>query len=375
MTLNQYLHFPKGNGSYTVAENLSKNVRSINGLWVIGEESSGIYTNEDFPVFFSHPKTKGKRFSELSSSEYQDYQRRVAEAVTIAPSENAALVHHGFFLAKEISEKVPVFSYLHGTEMLALKEGVPEYVKKDFYDGIASSEKVLVMSELQKKMAEDLFAGYLKSDVGVIGGGVDTNIFRPYSNKDQVIENYKLDPNKKIVLFAGRLTYEKGLEDLIQAFSSSHFSKDKQLVIVGQGNYYRPLKEMASEKDIDVNFILNQPQSELAKLMSSADVFVLPSHYESFGLVCLEALACHTPVVASNVGILKELVNPPFGGEMFDRTNYQEKTIVGIQRAIDEVLSKDKTDFSSQFENIINNYSWLKISEKLESIINSTLQS
>ncbi|MEA3430901.1 MAG: glycosyltransferase family 4 protein [Nanoarchaeota archaeon] len=357
--MKQYLHFPKGNGSYTVAENLARNANTK--LWAIGDYSSGLYIDGTFPVLFSHPKSSGKRFADLSQPEYWEYYNNLSKALASEPKD-LAIVHHGFAIAKILGKKQPVVSYLHGTEMLAFKH-VPEYIKQDVYDGLSLSKKVLVMSEKQKDMALDMFQHVLRCDVEVLSGGIDTDIFHPYDTLTKIKQLYSLNPDKKMILFAGRLTTEKNLDVLVDAFDTE-FSSDKQLVIVGSGSRSGDLSSYARDKD--VHFISALPQKELAQLMSAADVFVLPSTYESFGLVVLEAIASGTPVVASDVGILKQLIDPPNGGEVFSLNN---SSVDNLKSSIDKALCLDTQTFKEYSYSIRSGYSWEGVAKRFVHLV------
>jgi D-inositol-3-phosphate glycosyltransferase len=119
---------------------------------------------------------------------------------------------------------------------------------------------------------------------------------------------------KKIILYVGRIERLKGLDILLTAISLLEERSDVRLLVVG-GSPVRDreldrLKSGAARLGIAdmVTFTGSVPQSELPTYYSAADVFVLPSHYESFGLAALEAMACGIPIVVSRVGGLKTFV-------------------------------------------------------------------
>jgi len=367
--VGNFLHFPKGNGSYTVAENLARYVPSICNPWAVGENSSQIYNDGTFPVFLSHPQSSGKRFSNLNRREYQRYLQEIEKAISDVPEHDLALVHHGFILARKLSERFPVISYLHGTEMLALQSGLPDYVAEAIHSGISVSKEVLVMSEKQKTLAEKLFCKDLKKEPIVVTGGFDNNIFYPCPDHN-FYDRVGIADEKRKILFAGRITPEKGIDDLIRAFSDHSFSYDKQLIIVGDGNEKPGLMDLAMRLGIDARFLPAQRQDELARIMSSSDLFVLPSHYESFGLVCVESLACGTPVVGSDVGVLEDLIIPGRGGYVFKREEDYERTARNIRDAIVKSLHLDTLSFNAHAQMIREVYSWDTISHRFQRIIN-----
>jgi D-inositol-3-phosphate glycosyltransferase len=147
----------------------------------------------------------------------------------------------------------------------------------------------------------------------IIPCGVDLNLFRPV---DQATARRQLgfDPAEKLLLYVGRLEPQKGIERLLAAISHlKHFRKIKLAVIGGDGHpepEFQRLLQLSNELDIQdkVFFAGRVDQQDLPPYYSAADLLVVPSHHESFGLVALEALACGTPVVASDVGAMRSII-------------------------------------------------------------------
>jgi D-inositol-3-phosphate glycosyltransferase len=117
-----------------------------------------------------------------------------------------------------------------------------------------------------------------------------------------------------VVLFVGRIEPLKGIDRLIKAFSLLTSWPKIKLIIIGGGEYSRSevskLQKLARKLEVSDKVIFkgNVPQTKLATYYSAADVLAIPSYYESFGLVALESLACGTPVVASDVGDLGNII-------------------------------------------------------------------
>jgi glycogen(starch) synthase len=147
--------------------------------------------------------------------------------------------------------------------------------------------------------------------VSVIHNGVDP---RGWTATPEEIASVRADfaaPHRRIVLYFGRLEWEKGVLDLVNAFPAVlRAHPDCRLVIAGQGSQRQALIELAHQLSIreSVGFIGYLPDRTLAALVSAADVITLPSRYEPFGLVALEAAAAGTPLVTSTAGGLGEIV-------------------------------------------------------------------
>jgi D-inositol-3-phosphate glycosyltransferase len=150
----------------------------------------------------------------------------------------------------------------------------------------------------------------------VIPGGVDLERFRPHP-KAAARKAVGLEGAERLVLFVGRIQRLKGLEVLLRAFARLRDVGTTQLVIVGgqpgtghESREIARLQHLAAKLGLSeqTRFVGAVPHEELPLYYSAADVSVMPSSYESFGLVAVESLACGTPVVATRVGGLTSIV-------------------------------------------------------------------
>lgn len=183
---------------------------------------------------------------------------------------------------------------------------------------IADSVDAVVVSTSEEK--EDLHRLYQTPQrrIQVIPAGVDLDLFRPLG-KRKSREDLGIH-EKNMILYVGRVEPLKGIEILIKALPMLESSSDTRLMIVGgsseKDSELERLKGLATQLGIDDRVTFTGPlkQTELPTYYSAADAFVLPSYYESFGLVALEAMACGTPVVVSRVGGLKTFIRDGYTG-------------------------------------------------------------
>lgn len=166
---------------------------------------------------------------------------------------------------------------------------------------------------------EDLKTHYSvdESKVTVVPCGVNTSLFQPV-DKMEARARLGLGPDERIVVYIGRILPRKDVDNIICALGSLSVKGDGpvRLVVVGGENVdpnsptnleIRRLRRLSSQKGVSdrVWFTGNRPQSDLKHFYSAADVCATTPWYEPFGMVPLEAMACGTPVIASDVGGLK----------------------------------------------------------------------
>ncbi|MFZ0531237.1 MAG: glycosyltransferase [Propionicimonas sp.] len=162
--------------------------------------------------------------------------------------------------------------------------------------------------------------------VTIVSPGVDQELFRPLLPGEPTWSWPGAGPwPRGFVLFAARLQPLKGPDLAIGALANLEESIRPQLVIAGDtsadfADYELALRRLVSEHGLDagVTFVGPQPRPELARLMRSARVVLVPSHSETFGLVALEAEASGTPVIAAAAGGLREAVAHGETGQLMD---------------------------------------------------------
>jgi D-inositol-3-phosphate glycosyltransferase len=163
-----------------------------------------------------------------------------------------------------------------------------------------------------------------RSCISLVPPGVNTEIFAPTDSAD-LRRRLGIGAGEKVILFTGRLERLKGVEILVHALAAildSRTERDVRLLVLGadssngileagvHGGERARLEALAVEIGVDdrVDFLGTVPHQDLPAYYSLADVCAVPSYSESFGMVAIEAEACGTPVVASRIGGLRQLV-------------------------------------------------------------------
>ncbi|ELS58292.1 putative Glycosyl transferase [Streptomyces viridochromogenes Tue57] len=200
-------------------------------------------------------------------------------------------------------------------------------------------------------MREDILGCYPALDpdrVHVVHNGIDTTLYRPDHGTD-VLRRFGLDPDRPYVLFVGRITRQKGVPHLLRAVRD--IDPAAQVVLCAGApdtpeidQEFRDLYQQLSRVREGVHWIPQMlPRPEVIQLLTHAAVFVCPSVYEPLGIVNLEAMACGTPVVASRVGGIPEVVDDGRTGLLVPPADDVEAFEAGLARALDSVIGDPET--------------------------------
>jgi starch synthase len=219
---------------------------------------------------------------------------------------------------------------------------VSSWAEQTAYEG---ADAVIAVSHGSKR---DVMASYPNLDeakVHVVHNGIDTEFYRPDPATD-VLDRFGVDPDRPSVVFVGRITRQKGVPHLLRA--ALQFDESVQLVLLA-GAADTP--ELAAETDDavatlranrDAVHLVSEmlPREEVRQVLTHGTVFVCPSVYEPLGIVNLEAMACETAVVASDVGGIPDVVDHGETGLLvhYDQSD-PEAFERGLADAVNEVVA------------------------------------
>lgn len=242
---------------------------------------------------------------------------------------------------------------------------------------VRQADTLIAPSENEKKYLEYLYQANPKK-IFVISPGVDTSLFYPM---DKIQSKLAVDasPDHKMILFVGRIDPVKGLDVLLYAISILFAKKPGMkacLWIVGGDISEKP--EMWSQElqkleqlrkllglHTTVKFVGQQPQHELPKYYNAADLVVMPSHYESFGMTALEAMACGTPVITTNVTGISELLEESCQKHITTANNP-----LLLTETIEDVLTHHHEHEDRETVEDIKHFDWKNVAEKIANLYN-----
>ncbi len=208
------------------------------------------------------------------------------------------------YLAREMvgNKNIQIITTLHGTDitLVGLEPGFLPVMKFS----IEKSDGVTAVSRFLKEKTSTNYG--IEKDIEVIPNFVDTKKFRRIDAAD--FRRHIAPAGEKVLVHVSNFRPLKRVPDVIRIFYEVKKKTPSKLILVGDGPDRSNCERLCRELDIcdDVKFL--GKQSELVQILSAADLFLMPSQSESFGLSALEAMACEVPVVSSSVGGLPELI-------------------------------------------------------------------
>ena len=207
---------------------------------------------------------------------------------------------------------ITMFHTLAHLKQLANPDEKEPFIRLEMERRLIQQADYIIASTNEERTQIIRHCGATPGQVRVIPCGIDLKLFKPQDQQQARIK-LGLGQREPVLLFVGRLDPFKGPDLLLR--SAAMMEEKAQIVIVGgrssQDKDSQQLKELAAQLKISkrVHFINAQPQYKLPVIYSAADVTVVPSYHESFGLAAVESLACSTPVVATRAGGLTTVVH------------------------------------------------------------------
>ncbi|WP_137809011.1 MULTISPECIES: glycosyltransferase family 4 protein [unclassified Gordonia (in: high G+C Gram-positive bacteria)] len=259
---------------------------------------------------------------------------------------------------------VPLVSTIHATEAGRHSGWVSGRTNRQVHSVewwlVSESDALITCSASMRDEVNRLF-GYDATDITVIHNGIDIRTW-PFAERARTSGPAEL-------LFAGRLEYEKGVQDLLAALPRIRRSHPgTTLTIAGDGTQRDWLMEQARKHRVGkaVRFVGPVDHTELVTLMHRCDAIVLPSRYEPFGIVALEAAATGVPLIVSTTGGLGEAVREPDTGLTFEPAD-----VAGLAAAVRATLSDPGAAAQRALRaraRLTAEFSWAEVAERTASV-------
>ena len=306
------------------------------------------------------------------------------------------LIHSHYWMsgvaAQELKSRwdVPMIHMFHTLGVMkqrvarSLDEVEDDYRLKREKDLLKLADRIVVATPAERVQLQWLYQADIKNVI-VIPPGVDLSRFYPIP-KDEAQEFIGMPPCERMLLFVGRIEPLKGVDTLLEAitlmrhkgkfteipFCLSIIGGDPDAIQENMSVEMTRLQELRRQFDLDgmVTFLGKRSQDTLPYYYSAAEAVLVPSQYESFGMVALEAMACGTPVVASQVGGLAFLVQDGVTGYTVPTSDPQalaDRLIRIIEHpAMRQEMGKQAVEFAQQ-------YGWKVIAGKIINLYKEVL--
>nr|WP_206072217.1 glycogen synthase [Antrihabitans stalactiti] len=216
-------------------------------------------------------------------------------------------------------------------------------------NAVENADAVIAVSEGMRRDVLDAYPAVDHDRVHVVHNGIDTGVWHPgpaSTPADSVLARLGVDPAQPMVAFVGRITRQKGVAHLLAA--AKQFHPDFALVLCAgapdtpaiEAEVAAAVAELSTQRS-NVHWVREMlPTAGIREILSAATVFVSPSVYEPLGIVNLEAMACETAVVASDVGGIPEVVADGKTGKLVHYNSYEPRAFEEhLAEAVNEVAS------------------------------------
>jgi len=299
--------------------------------------------------------------------------RKIGKKIDLFHAHDWLVANAGIGL-KHVFRK-PLLVTMHSTEM-GRRDGLHTDTEKMIHETEAwltyEAWRVVCCSEYMISHVKWAF-GLPNDKLVMIPNGVDTKTYDDIGNDLSDFRSKFALPEEKIVLYVGRLVYEKGIHVLINAVPKVVSKVNAKFIIVGSGYMKEQLLNIVRSMGLEHKVLFQgfMDEKSLLKLQKCADVSVVPSLFEPFGIVALEAMAAKSPVVASDTGGMSEIIDHDVTGVKVYPNNPDS-----LAWGINKVLLDDKYRQSLRengYKVVQEKYGWEKIAQQTKSTYETIL--
>lgn len=232
------------------------------------------------------------------------YELDLLHAHYAIPHATSAYLAREILKSEKYSKEIKFITTLHGTD-ITLTGLEPSFLPTMKFS-IEKSDGVTAVSKFLRDKTQQQYK--INKDIEVIPNFIDIKKYKREDDEKTRCFKKNFAPNdEKILIHTSNFRQLKRVQDVIRIFNEVKKKVDVKLILVGDGPDRGDCERLSRELEIFEDIKFMGKQDALVELLSVADIFVMPSQSESFGLSALEAMACSVPVVSSSVGGLPEL--------------------------------------------------------------------
>jgi len=329
----------------------------------------------NFPCFTTHPRSLNTYYN-ITDDQVEKYVQTFIRVTKDVVAEFKPDIIHAQHLwitpYAALKSGVPYVVTVHGTDLMGFKKD--KRYHKYASEGAKNAAKIITISRQVHNDTLELYK-LPEEKLKLNPNGFDDDMFRPKSiTKKEISEKFGIDTiPEKLVSFVGKFTDFKGIDILIKAARKvTDEIPEVVFALAGDGQLMLQMKQLKAELKLNnVYFLGHQTQENVASLFSAADVSVVPSRIEPFGLVAIEALGCGTPVVATNAGGLPDFINNKVGQLV------KMEDVEALSEAVIEELKNNTKLTKGKYarEYAVENYSWKKTLRNVIEIYKEAIES
>lgn len=319
--------------------------------------------------------------------EYPPYDTALASRIVdVVKNEKLDILHVHYaiphamvaYIAKKIllTEGVylPTVTTLHGTDITVVGSNRAFAPVVEF--AINKSDGVTAVSE---SLRQDTLSQFnIQTEIKTIYNFIDFQRFKKIDKNH--FKKIIAPQGEKILVHTSNFRKVKRVEDVIRVFQKVHEKVPSKLLLIGDGPERQALEDLCREIGLCSEIRFLGKQDAIEELLAIADLFILPSGKESFGLVALEAMACEVPVISSNAGGLPEVNTHGVTGYtaevgdvtamadyaislLIDDEKYKEFSINALARAKEFAIEKILPQYEQYYEEVIKNAVYPKVAD------------
>ncbi|UFU01376.1 N-acetyl-alpha-D-glucosaminyl L-malate synthase BshA [Radiobacillus kanasensis] len=240
-------------------------------------------------------------------------------------------------LAKQMAKRdVKIVTTLHGTDITVL--GIDKSLKKMIKHGIEQSDVVTAVSHSLVKQTKEMLD--IEKEIQVVYNFVDESEYHVREDRDEWKKKYDILPDEKVLIHISNFRKVKRVEDIVYAFEKISAKIPSKLLLVGDGPDYSEIRQLVHMLGLSEKVLFLGRQNNVANILAMADLKLLLSEKESFGLVLLEAMACGVPCIGSNAGGIPEVIEDGINGFITEIGNIDQVVERAIQLLTDSTLHR-----------------------------------